>query len=277
MTVSRRIAIIFDFDDTLAVDSTSSFLESVGVDVPDFWSKHRQKLALGWDPMPAYLEMMLTLSRSDATDFVITREKLISWGAQISCHRGLSKFFDRVRTYVEECDSEAIVEFFIISSGVGEIIRNFRYRKHFSDIWACDFSYNQTGEISAIKNVVSFTDKTRFLFQIQKGIIGVDARKNPFDVNKKVDLQKVYVPFSQMIFVGDGYTDIPCFSLLKKNGGIPIGVYDRDAKDRWGKAWGLMEEKRVSHMVAADFSVKSGLDDAIHLAIRQILSNDRFS
>ncbi len=275
--MTKRLAIVFDFDDTLAHDSTSSFLEHMGIDVPLFWERSNQLIAKGWDPIPAYLHLMIDVSRHGETKKRITKEHLQNWGTKIKCRDGLSQFFNRVKKSVKSHDKNAHIEFFIISSGIGEIIRNFKYRKQFKDIWASDFAYNKTGEIAGVKNVVSFTDKTRFLFQIQKGIFGSKAMKNPFEVNKKIDDRDIYIPFDRMIFVGDGFTDVPCFSLVQKLKGVPIGVYDREAKKRWGRAWGLLTQQRVSQLVAADFKKGSGLDDAIELALQNILRTPEFS
>ena len=151
-------------------------------------------------------------------------------------------------------------------------MRNFRQRDNFKAISASDFSYNKAGEISGIKRVVSFTDKTRYIFEIQKGIFPAAGAYNPFAVNKKVVESDHYVSIRNMIMIGDGFTDVPCFSLIEKGGGTAIGVYDRQAVEKWGKAWGLMSEKRVKQMVVADFRKNSGLDDAIALAVKSILT-----
>lgn len=267
------IAVVFDFDDTLAHDSTSSFLDSIDVDVKAFWDDHKKLLADAWDPIPAYLNMMLTLSRQRSARQRITEAKLAGWGKKIQFQPGVSGIFDRIRRQARSVHPGVAVEFYIISSGIGEIIRHTSIARHFTDIWASDFSYNRTGEIEALKNVISFTDKTRFIFQISKGLIGDRARRDPFEVNRKVAPEKLRVPLDQIIFVGDGYTDIPCFSLAQRNGGIAIAVYDRENRGRWGKAWGFIEDNRVQHLVAADYRKKSGLDDALSLAIHKIAGN----
>jgi phosphoserine phosphatase len=277
MRERKRLALIFDFDDTLADDSTSSFLAQLGLDVQKFWRDHKRRLDLGWDPIPAYLDMMLEYSRGSEKKHRITQKKLADWGKKIKVRPGLEQFFSRVQKNVKDLDSRATVEFFIISSGIGEIISNFRFSKHFKEIWASDFAYDKDGAICGIKNVISFTDKTRFIFQIQKGLIGKMARTRPFEVNKKVSESEIHIPLDHMIFVGDGYTDVPCFSLLEKSKGLTVGVYDRDARDRWGKSWGLLSEKRVTQMVAADFKKHSGLDDAIQFNIEAILRRMRYS
>ena len=264
------IGIIFDFDETLAPDSTSSFLDSIGIDVPAFWKRHAKLLAGGWDPIPAYLQMMVRDSRDRKPEERITRDRLVAFGSQLRPYHGVVQLFTRMRKQAAAVHPDIAVEFYIVSSGVGDIIRSAPIAKHFTDIWASDFSYNNAGEIDGLKNVVSFTDKTRFIFQISKGIVGARARSNPFLVNEKIPDDKLRMPFDQIIAVGDGFTDVPCFSLVQKFGGIAIGVYDRDSRERWGKAWGFVESHRVTHIVAADYRKRSGLDDALSLAVDRI-------
>jgi len=118
--------------------------------------------------------------------------------------------------------------------------------------------------------VVSFTDKTRYIFHIQKGIFGPDFADKPFEVNRKVASEDIRVPISQMVMVGDGYTDIPCFSLVRKDQGIAIGVYDRKNREKWGRAWGFIEDGRVSNLVPTDYSEGSGLSDSLIMAVESI-------
>ncbi len=266
----NRIAVIFDFDETLAPDSTSSFLEGLGVDVEGFWANevtpmYKEK---GWDPIPAYLYKMIELSASGDERTRITKEKLAAFGKEITFFNGAHTIFKKLRVVAQEVNSKVEVEFFLLSSGIRDILVNTRIAKYFKDIWACDFHYNAKGEIVFPKNIVSFTDKTRFLFQISKGIFGPDSRFKPFEVNKKVDL--LYVPFNQMIVVGDGQTDIPLFSLIDKQKGIPIAVYDPGDKRKWGKAWEFVQDDRVKNVVPADYGKKSALNHMLEMAVTKI-------
>ena len=262
------IAVVFDFDDTLAPDSTSSFLNNLGVDVPKFWQDEVQPLIdSGWDPVPAYLYKMLKFS-SDQTP--ITKESLRQWGHKIVFYEGVTRIFNRLKNHVKVIDSNISAEFYLISSGIGEIVRNTKIAKYFTDIWACDFNYDIDGQIEFPKNIVSFTDKTRYLFQIAKGIYGEESRKTPFDVNKKVDPNEIRIPFRNMIYVGDGLTDIPCFSLVSKQGGVAIAVFDRENKAKWGRAWGFMEHGRAANVVPADYSTKSALSISLIMAVENM-------
>ncbi|MBX7145347.1 MAG: haloacid dehalogenase-like hydrolase [Oligoflexia bacterium] len=270
MKQNLKIAVVFDFDDTLAHDSTSGFLHRWGVDVKDFWRRHRERLLQGWDTVPAYLEMIIEESRARSQKDRITARKLAAFGPKVELHHGVTSIFARLIKQAKAIHPQLCVEFYVISSGIGEILRHTQISKYFKEIWSSDFAYNKAGEIDALKTVVSFTDKTRFLFQISKGLVGAAARRDPFAVNRKVAADEIAVPFSHMIMVGDGMTDIPCFSLVQQGGGVAIGVYDRDSRERWGKALGFIEDRRVSHLVAADFRKRSGLDDALSLALDKI-------
>ncbi|MCF7854287.1 MAG: haloacid dehalogenase-like hydrolase [Candidatus Pacebacteria bacterium] len=265
------IAVVFDFDDTLAPDSTSSFLESIGVDVPSFWSERAQALvADGWDPVLAYLYEMIRESESREKGEKITRQLLASWGRTITCFNGATRIFSTLRRHVQSLNSDATVEFYMVSSGLGVILRHTRIASQFKDIWASEFHFDENDEIAFPKNVLSFTDKTRYLFQICKGIVGPQSRDDPFAVNRKAGPEGIRVPFDQMIFLGDGYTDVPCFSLVRKNGGVAIGVYDTESRRKWKKAWGFIEDGRVSNLVRADYGKNASLRDTLLMATESI-------
>jgi len=269
--VQEIIAVIFDFDDTLAPDTTTAFLESRGIDSDRFWrEKVDSLLAAGWDPIPAYLYGMIEESRALPPGERITAERLAAFGRQVRFHKGVNSIFAKLERAALEVYPEVRVEFYVISSGLREIIVNTRISPHFKDIWACGFHcHPQSGEITFAKNVISFTDKTRYLFQISKGLVGPEYANRPFEVNRRVEPERLRVPFSRMIYVGDGYTDIPCFSLVRKNQGTAIGVYDPGRREKWSQAWSFVEEERVSNLVPADYSKNSALEHTLIMAVEQ--------
>ncbi len=273
MLTQNTIAIVFDFDDTLAPDSTSSFLEQHGVDVESFWSKQVNRLRdQGWDPIPAYLYMMLQTS---STTKAITQTDLQSWAKRIKYYPGVSKIFSLLHKHISESAAEVKLEFYMISSGIREIVSNTTIAKHFTDIWACDFAYDLKGQIEFPRNIISFTDKTRYLFHISKGLIGPQSRSQPFEVNRKIQTKDLRVPFDQMIFVGDGMTDVPCFSLVTRNGGWALGIYDPNNQDKWGRAWGFIEQNRVSNLVPADYRPSSALYHSLIMALNAVVAKMR--
>ncbi|TEA77706.1 HAD family hydrolase [Allopusillimonas ginsengisoli] len=279
--MSDVIALVFDFDDTLAPDSTSGFLADIGVDVEQFWANDVGPLLNehDWDPVPAYLYQMIELSRA-GTHGPITQERLQDWGRRLPLHSGVESLFNRLRTMVREHHPQVQLEFYLITSGIGDVARSTPIAREFTDIWASEFVYEpRQGGIHFPRRIVSFTDKTRYLFHIQKGIIGVHSRSKPFEVNRKVPPEKLRVPFEQMIFVGDGYTDIPCFSLIRRSGGVAFGVWDPRHRDKRSRAWGFIQEGRVSNLNQARYDDEAELyqwlEEAVESLAGRIALNSR--
>lgn len=274
------VALIFDFDDTLAPDSTSGFLEDIGVDAAAFWKDKVGPLLeqQDWDPVPAYLYRMIELS-GGGQHGAITRDRLQDWGTRLPLHDGVETLFERLRARLHKAHPQVQLEFYLISSGIGDVLRRTPIASHFTDIWASEFTYDDQGAIAFPRRIVSFTDKTRYLFHIQKGIFGPESRNKPFEVNRKVDADKLRVPFEQMIFVGDGYTDIPCFSLIRRSGGVAFGVWDPRHREKRSRAWGFIQEGRVSNLNQARFDedaeLYQWLEEAVESLAAKIVLNAR--
>ncbi len=270
----ETLAVVFDFDDTLAPDTTSGFLRHSGLDdLAAFWKNEVAPLTNDhdWDPVPAYLYQMIQASRSGRIP-PLTAVCLADWGRRAPLHPGVETLFDRLSTAAHEANPRAHVEYYVISSGIGDIVRNTRIAKAFSEIWASEFHYGDDGIALFPKRVVSFTDKTRYLFHIQKGLIGPNHRGKPFEVNRKLSDAQLRVPLNRMIFVGDGYTDIPCFSLLRQHRGVPIAVYDPNHEEKWGSAYQFVRDGRVTNLLSANYAEDSDLSRFLIMAVRNLAS-----
>ena len=270
----ETIAVVFDFDDTLAPDSTSGYLHEAGItDLASFWKHEVSALTKDdWDPVPAYLFKMIEASKNGRIP-KITKASLMDWGSRLPLHEGVESLFDRLRRIAKKVNPRCFLEFYLISSGIGDILRHTKIAHEFTDIWASEFSYGSDNAVEFPKKIVSFTDKTRYLFHVQKGLIGSQSRGKPFDVNKKLKPEQIRVPIKNMIFVGDGYTDIPCFSLVKKDGGVAIAVYDKTNVEKWGNAYQFVLDGRVSNLHSANFSEQSDLSNFLRMAV-ETLANE---
>lgn len=270
----ETIAVIFDFDDTLAPDSTSGYLYDAGLkDLPSFWKKEVAALTdADWDPVPAYLHKIIEASKTGRIPQV-TLESLMEYGRRHPLHDGVEGIFSRLRTTAKDANPRVSIEFYLISSGIGDILRETPIAHEFTDIWASEFSYGSDGGIEFPKKIVSFTDKTRYLFHVQKGLIGPRSRGKPFDVNKKLKPDQIRVPIKHMIFVGDGYTDIPCFSLVKKDGGVSIAVFDKTHIEKWGNAYQFVQDGRVSNLLSANYSEQSDLSIFLSMAVKKLATD----
>ncbi|WP_043767232.1 HAD family hydrolase [Algiphilus aromaticivorans] len=274
--MQETIAIVFDFDDTLAPDTTSGFLDWIGIgDVEAFWADEVAPLVRdGWDPVPAYMYAMVEAGRTGRCR-PITRQALAEWGALAPLHTGVPGLFERLRTAVHAENPRVALEFYVISSGIGDVLRATSIAGDFTAIWSSEFHFGADGAACFPRRVVSFTDKTRYLFHVQKGLIGPEADANPFAVNRRVAPDKLRVPLSHMIFVGDGYTDIPCFSLLEQQGGTPIAVYDPQRRDKWRRAFDFVREGRVRTLHSANYDPGSDLSNSLDMAVSAIAGDLR--
>ena len=253
------LAVVFDFDDTLAPDSTSGLMRLVGFEPKAFWSgEFEAMLAEGWDQVPGFMHKLIELSEQQGG--LITADFLADWGRRLPLFEGVTEVFGLLREYMAQAAPGFRLEFYLISSGIGQILRHTAIAPEFTEIWASDFSYNAAQAIAFPKRVVSFTDKTRYLFQISKGIIGAKAKDSTL-VNQR--FESFRIPMHQILFVGDGYTDIPCFSLLARKGGEAIAVYQKERPETWKKARGFVKDERVKMFERADYRPDSPLLDSL--------------
>jgi hypothetical protein len=269
--MSDVIVLIFDFDNTLASDSTSGFLDSISVESSTFWKDEVDPLLSqhDWDPVPAYLYRMIQLSKAGEYG-VITQQRLQEWSAGLPLHEGVGTLFKRLRAAVRAEQPQVQLEFYLIFSGIGDVVRHTSIAEEFTEIWALAFVYGDDGGIEFQRRIVSFTDKTRYLFHIQKGIIGRDFRNKPFEVNRKVPEDCLRVPFDQMVFVGDGYTDIPWFSPIRRAGGFAFGVWDPKHRDKRSRAWGFIEQGRLSNLNQARYDEQAELYQWLEEAVTSL-------
>ncbi len=231
-----HIAIIFDLDDTLVPDTTSLFLESKGVDVEDFWKNTVGAfLKKGFEPTHAFLNGFLSIIGDGKPLGKLTIEELKDFGKEIDkkFFPGIPEIFNTLKKAIS-IYNDIDLEYYIISGGLEHIMEGSRIiKKYFKHFYGSQLEEGEDGFLKYIKRAITFTEKTRYLFEINKGITPTQSVRDPHAVNKKIPYEKRRILFENMIYVGDGRSDVPAFSLVKKgpadargNGGIPIGVFN---------------------------------------------------
>jgi hypothetical protein len=266
------IAIVFDFDDTLTDDSTTKLLEKQGVDTADFWQNQMKKRTdEGWDAPLAYLTWILDNVGEGKLFGKLTNAQLREFGATLEFYPGLAELFSDLQEIASQHSlTRPVVEFYIVSGGLEEVIRGSIAQKYFHGIWGCNFA-EEGGCIRHVKNIVTFTEKTKALFAINKGITDQEIRKNPYKVNEAQPPEDRRVPFRNMIYLGDGLTDVPCFSLLDKMGGKAFAVFDPRKKDSPKKAWeNLVAPKRVASAHSPKYGREEDLGAILRAAVGAI-------
>ena len=225
--VQNAIAIICDCDGTLCPDTTKTLISELGLDQHEFWIKVGDMVEQGWDPPLAYLNRLLSLSRSGEIES-ITIPKLKEVAEAVEFYPGALSFIDdlrrKLRDNPEFRDAGVTIDWYIVSSGIEALLDATALGNLATDVFGCALEHGPNGEAIAVKRSVTFTEKTKFIYAINKGIVGNELRRNPYRVNDAIGFDERRVPFNHMVYLGDGPSDIPCFSMIKKNQGHAIGV-----------------------------------------------------
>ena len=261
------LAICYDFDKTLSPDDMQAqgFIQSVGYDVGEFW-KQSNGLASGND-MDQNLAYMLMMQQAAEGKKLFTRGELMKCGKEVVLFPGVKDWFKRICTYGEE--HGVLVEHYIISSGLKEMIEGTDVAGEFKKIYASSFFYNEKGVAIWPAQVVNYTNKTQFLFRIEKGVLDI----NDPGVNDSFAPDEMRVPFRNMVYIGDSDTDVPCMKLVNVNGGYSIGVYNADTKDKT-KVYKMMRENRIKYYAPADYSESKELDILLKAIIDRTAENE---
>ena len=262
------VAICYDFDRTLSPDDMQAqgFIQKVGYDVAEFW-KESNRLARG-NGMDSNLAWMYLMITKAAGRTPMTRESLREYGSKVRLFPGVRHWFRRIREF--GLRNSVIVEHYIISSGLREMIEGTPVGGEFEKIYASSFYFDGEGVARWPAQAINYTGKTQFLFRIAKGVLDV----NDPGVNDSFPPEKIRVPFRNMIYIGDSDTDIPCMKLVSTNGGHSIGVYDTRTQDKT-KVWKMMREKRIRYFAPADYNNGSDLDSLVKDIIRRTAMNER--
>jgi hypothetical protein len=196
----------------------------------------------------------------------ITRKAFVDYGAQVQLFEGVMDWFDRINAYGKKKGIK--IEHYIISSGIKEMIEGTKIAKKFKKIYASSFMYDQHNVAYWPAHALNYTTKTQFLFRINKGLL--DAWDNS-RINSYVEKHKRPVPFTRIIYIGDGSTDIPCMKLVKDQGGYSIAVYKPSSKKK-NVAEKLMREDRVNFVAPADYTDGSVIDIKVKAVIDKIIA-----
>lgn len=260
------VAIMYDFDKTLCTKDMQdySFIPSLGMTESEFWSFANE---LGtnehMDSVLAYMYAMVKMSKDK--NIPLLRQKLVDMGRNVELFCGVENWFERISAFGSEQGVQ--VEHYVISSGMKEIIEGTSISKYFKSIFACEFLYDENGNGIWPKTDVNYTNKTQFVYRINKGVLDV---ANDNDLNRSMPDDSKRVPFCNMIYIGDGLSDVPCMKMMKAYGGYSIAVY----QSRDSKVEDLLKNDRVDYIYPADYRDGTGLDSTVKNIIRKMAVSD---
>ena len=257
------VALLYDFDKTLCTTDMEdyTFIPSLGMTPKEFWgiaNSFGQKNHI--DALLAYMYTMIQECRK--REIRLDREYLVRCGREIKLFPGVRDWFSRINAFGESLG--VTVEHYVLSSGLKEIIEGSGISHEFREIYACEFFYNEEGLASWPKLDVNFTNKTQFVYRINKGVLDV-AEDQKLNDSMPDDSKRVL--FTNMIYLGDGLSDVPCMKMMQAYGGQAIAVYQDSNRPGVEE---LLRKGRVDFIFPADYSAGTALEATVKNIIRKM-------
>ena len=266
-----KVALVYDFDGTLSPGNMQEygFIQALGKSPEEFWlASNGLSEELEMNGILAYMKIMIDEARKAGIS--LGRSSFVEFGRNIELYPGVREWFRMVNGYGEE--RGVSVEHYIISSGLVEMIEGSPIGHEFKKVFASTFIYDEAGNAVWPAVAIDFTAKTQFLFKITKGIMDIaDNRK----VNESVPDEDKPVPFSNMIYFGDGTTDIPCMKIVKMFGGNAIAVYN--SEDRKAGAQKLLSEDRVNFIAPTDYTAGGRMFALVKAIIDKVRAESEYN
>jgi phosphoserine phosphatase len=266
----NTIALVYDFDGTLSPQPMQEYtvLPKIGVAPVEFWAMvNREARETESDPMLVYMRHIIEALERVKVD--VKREDFAAMARRIEYFPGVATWFGRIDGYVKKRSRGQVkVLHYLISAGQKEILDGVSIRRHFKRIYASEYHFNHHGVATFPKLLVTDTMKTQFLFRINKGIEAVTE-----SINEHMPEDERPIPFQNIVYVGDGMTDVPSMALTKKNGGHTVAVFDPEGDKGRATCVKLLDAGRVDFVAEADFRAGSRLTRRVQLLIDAIVAD----
>ena len=270
-----RVAFMYDFDETLSTKFMQEYslfpvLFNIGQD--KFWQECNE---LGkkhnMDSTLAYMYNIINFAQKN--NIKITYQKMLEQGRAVEFFNGLDTYFDRINSFALNLGIQ--LDHYVISSGLKEMIEGSSLADKFTRVFASTFAYDDNGNAIWPAQAVNFTTKTQYIFRIRKDKI--DNLYNNHEVNEYVPEKETLLSYSRMVYLGDGFTDIPCMKVIKDKGGVSICVYNPEREKSKLEAERIFNDKRVNYIAPADYSDNTRLTNILKDALTKIALDNKLS
>lgn len=257
------VALLYDFDGTLAPGNMHEhgFIEKMGLKTEEFWEMS-DDLASEQNADSNLAYMLLTLQY--AKRLGISKKDFMSYGKDVQYFKGVESWFDRINIFALKLGIK--VEHYLISSGLSEMVEGMSIYPKFTKVYANSYMYDHNKVAFWPARIMNYTDKTQCLYRISKGCLGEGDKA----VNERTE--NFRIPFTHMLYFGDGITDVPCMAILQEKSGHCIGVFDEEKGDKRAKQ--LLADKRVNVIAPGDYSEGSKIDKYVKSLLLKIKADD---
>lgn len=265
----NRLALVFDFDSTLAPSSYERLLDALDVEPNEFFEQRIQPLLDdGWDSILA--RFYCIIDEAQRRDDIKLDDQLIrEVGSSLELYAGVEDMFDLVRDCARDIVEDIEVEFYLLTAGILDLAAATSIAGEFDALWGGEFHCNEEGEALFAKQVITHPEKVRYIMQLAKGL-SPHGPNGPSDVYRYVPAEEWHVPFTQIIYVGDGASDMPAFSLMEERDGIAIGVFNKDRADQWRGLEDVHPGREVLNLAPVDYAEDSELMQSLRYAVEAI-------
>ena len=268
------IAVVYDFDGTLTPQPMQEYtvLPEIGIkDGRKFWKQVNEESArTNGEAIVAYMRLMLEKSKSK--QFPVTAQNLRKLAGRINYFPGVKTYFKRINDYVKEQFGQHIeLRHYIISAGLKEIISGTVIAEYFYKVFASEYYYDEYGRATFPNVIVNDTVKTQFIFRINKGKENLNE-----NINSYMPMPLRPIPFQNIMYIGDGLTDVPCMTVIRKNGGYAVAVYKSHSSQGKKTCKELLKAERVNFIAKADYKSGTELDRLIKLLLGNIVEGIRY-
>ena len=264
------IAVVYDFDGTLSPQPMQEYtvLPKIGVEPAEFWAiVNREARATESDPMLVYMRHIIEALERERVD--VKRADFAAMARAIEYFPGVATWFARMNAYVRKRSRGQVkLAHYLISAGQKEILEGVSIRRHFKRIYASEYHFNHHGVATFPKLLVTDTMKTQFLFRINKGLESLND-----SINEHMPESQRPIPFQNIIYVGDGMTDVPSMALTKKSGGHTVAVYNPKKESQRAICEKLLHAGRADFLAEADFRKASKLSRRVELLLDAVVAD----
>ncbi len=262
------IGILYDFDKTLCTTDMQEydFIKNLGMTPEEFWGE-AAKLTKQYEMEKILAYMLVMIKKCKEKGISLTEDYLRSCGEHVELFNGVATWFDRINAFGKSMGVN--IEHYIISSGTYEIIEGTPIAKYFKKVFACRYVYDENGEAVWPAHAINYTLKTQYIYRISKGVLDLT---DDYNLNREQDESLRRISYQNMIYLGDGMTDIPCMKMVKERGGKSIAVYPEGKGDTVKP---LVDDDRINYVCVADYSENSTLERIVKLMIENMAITEK--